>query len=444
MAFILEGSQPSMQLENELFGVPTSLTDRWRTEHEKVNPVTVMNEDGASGDINFQIPASSNGLLSLADIYLEIEVAIKYKKAGDKTWEFITDAQNVAPVNNFIHSLFSAVHVKAAGRLISDPGTYYAHRAYFDSILNTTSQARATQLTSSGFVLDDAPTYFALTTATDAERKRKKWFLNGFTQLSGRLCVDLFEQSKPLITGIPINIRLMMNKPEFFLRSWDAAAADVQYRAHIRNPRLCIRRYIPSPDYMLAVTNKLQHVSCKYHIERVLMRIFDLPKDLSHTTVPNLQIGQLPKIMYVGFIKSEDFQGNIKRSPFEFQHCSITQISVEVDGQGYPTKPYQPEFEKGRSIECYDGLLDVLGRRGSPTGELPFDRDGYCNGYTIFGFDLTPGGTGRGPLSLIKQGNLSVTVTFGKKLDVPMTMVCYMVYDSLLEFNHMRQLIADF
>ena len=112
-----------MQLENELFGVPTSLTDRWRTEHEKVNPVTVMNEDGASGDINFQIPASSNGLLSLADIYLEIEVAIKYKKAGDKTWEFITDAQNVAPVNNFIHSLFSAVHVKAAGRLISDPGT---------------------------------------------------------------------------------------------------------------------------------------------------------------------------------------------------------------------------------------------------------------------------------------------------------------------------------
>ena len=73
-----------MQLENELFGVPTSLTDRWRTEHEKVNPVTVMNEDGASGDINFQIPASSNGLLSLADIYLEIEVAIKYKKAGEK------------------------------------------------------------------------------------------------------------------------------------------------------------------------------------------------------------------------------------------------------------------------------------------------------------------------------------------------------------------------
>ena len=117
-----------------------------------------------------------------------------------------------------------------------------------------------------------------------------------------------------------------------------------------------------------------------------------------------------------------------------------------MDGQSYPTKPYLADFAKHRSLECYDGLLDSLKQRNVPHGELPFDREGYEGGYCIFGFDLTPGGTGRGALTLIKQGNLSVSVTFGGNsgLNETVMMVCLMVYDSILEVNQHRQIIADF
>ncbi|XP_055336728.1 uncharacterized protein F54H12.2-like [Paramacrobiotus metropolitanus] len=146
------------------------------------------------------------------------------------------------------------------------------------------------------------------------------------------------------------------------------------------------------------------------------MRVSDIPQRTQSTVISNLQIGQIPKVVFIGFVDSEDFHGSQKKNPFYFQHFNITQISVEVDGQSYPTKPYTADFARNLSLECYDGLLDTLGHRPSLHGGLPFNRTQYNDGYTIFGFDLTPGHTGRGPLTLIKQGNLSVSVSFGKPL----------------------------
>ena len=54
-----------MQVENQLFAVPATFTDRWRTEHEKIHPTSVLTDDGTAGDITFFIPPSSSGLLSL-------------------------------------------------------------------------------------------------------------------------------------------------------------------------------------------------------------------------------------------------------------------------------------------------------------------------------------------------------------------------------------------
>ncbi|XP_055344937.1 uncharacterized protein F54H12.2-like [Paramacrobiotus metropolitanus] len=308
---MMENSEPAMQLENQLFALPATLTDRWRTEHEKLNPTTILTDNGSAGDINFFIPPSTSGLLSLADMILELEVGIKVRQ---------------------------------------------------------------------------------------------------YVQLSGKLFSDLFDQSKPLCTGVPVNIRLVVSRPEFALRVWDTDTTKT-FKPFIRNARLSVRRYIPSPDFLTAVAGELLKKTVKYHIERVVMRVSDIPQRTQSTVISNLQIGQIPKVVFIGFVDSEDFHGSQKKNPFNFQHFNITQISVEVDGQSYPTKPYTADFAHNLSLECYDGLLDTLGHRPSLQGGLPFNRTQYNDGYTIFGFDLTPGHTGRGPLTLIKQGNLSVSVS---------------------------------
>jgi hypothetical protein len=99
--------------------------------------------------------------------------------------------------------------------------------------------------------------------------------------------------------------------------------------------------------------------------------------------------------MFIGFLSSAAFHGEKKSNPFNFEHFGINSIAVEIDGQSYPTKPYQPKFEAGISLECYNGLCDTLGKKNNCYGEMPFNRTEYMQGYTLFGFDLTPGHTGR-------------------------------------------------
>ena len=72
MASIIEDSVPAMHEESQLFSVPISYTERWRTEYERINPTTVVSDDGTNSDFSFFIPPSSNGLLDLATITLEL------------------------------------------------------------------------------------------------------------------------------------------------------------------------------------------------------------------------------------------------------------------------------------------------------------------------------------------------------------------------------------
>ncbi|OQV19439.1 hypothetical protein BV898_06553 [Hypsibius exemplaris] len=207
----------------------------------------------------------------------------------------------------------------------------------------------------------------------------------------------LFEQEKDLITGVPVTIRFVMAKPEFYLRKFDSDLTK-QFRIVIKNPRLRIRRNIPAPDYLISTTEELQSKPCKYHVERTVIRVTDIPRSTQSTVISNLQIGQLPKICLIGFVDSKDFHGDSTRSPFLFDHFGLQQISCEVDGQSFPGRPYTAEFDKFQSLECYEGLLETFEKRHDPHGEFWFDREDYAGGYTLFGSSSLPQRRSRCPL----------------------------------------------
>ena len=434
MAFLIEDSVPAMHAESQLFSVPISYTERYRTEHERLNPTTVISEDGTTGDINFFIPPSSNGLLDLSSVTLELELAIKVKKP-DSEWTFLSDANDLAcPGNNILHSLFQAVHLTVGNRLISDAGCNYGYRAYMESLLHCTRGNAESVLSNAGYKIDTPGAMNLLDTNEGAKWRRMLFSRGQFVQLSGKLACDLFQQDKALLTGVPVGIRLVTARKEFYLQSWDQTA-NKEFKVVIRNPKIAIRRYIPAPDYMIKITEELQRKTVKYAVERTIMRTTDISKGVQNTIVSNLHIGALPKVVLLGFVASDDFCGKLGRNPFNFQNYEISQISVEVDGTSYPTKPYVTDFKKHHYLEAYDGLLNTLGQRHTPNGQVQFDREAYGNGYTLFGFDLTPGATGRGPMTLIKQGTLSVAVSFASPLHEVVMMVAMLVYDNLIEVS---------
>lgn len=82
MVFIQGNALPAMRVGNQLFAVLATFTDRWRTKSAQFSLTTVLTDDGAGGDVDFFIPQSSSDLLSLPDICLELEVAIKFRTSN--------------------------------------------------------------------------------------------------------------------------------------------------------------------------------------------------------------------------------------------------------------------------------------------------------------------------------------------------------------------------
>ena len=326
-----------MHAESQLFSVPVTYTDRWRTETERINPTTILTDDGTTGDIYFFIPPSSNGLLDLANITLELELAIKVK-TKDGPWNFLGDGDLAAPANNILHSLFQNVQLSIGNRVISDSSGNYPYRAYMEALLFHTIDNAQSVLANAGFRVD-TPGFINNHDNNQSAIWRRKTFSQGdFVQLSGKLACDLFQQDKPLMTGIPMGIRLLSrSQKEFYLQVWDQTA-DKEFKVVIRNPKIAIRRFIPAPDYLIKVTEELQKQTIKYAVERTIVRTTDIVRGIQSTIVSNLHIGALPKVIFIGFVASEDFQGKLKNSPYNFQHYYISQISVEVDGQSFPTK----------------------------------------------------------------------------------------------------------
>ena len=81
---------------------------------------------------------------------------------------------------------------------------------------------------------------------------------------------------------------------------------------------------------MNAVSKQLLLTPAKYHLEKQLLRAIDISKGTQGTTLSNIHMGQLPKMMLCGLIDSEAFHGRAGSNPFHFEQAGLTQIAVQV------------------------------------------------------------------------------------------------------------------
>ena len=117
MAFVHRQSCEGVKSELDLFAVPptqTSIDDcRW-VEHQ---PLTSLD---SGGPIEFMLPGTGDAYLDLANTYLLIRAKVV---RGDGT-DLAADTQ-VAPVNNWLHSLFSQVDVYINDTLVTPSSNTY-------------------------------------------------------------------------------------------------------------------------------------------------------------------------------------------------------------------------------------------------------------------------------------------------------------------------------
>ena len=57
-------------------------------------------------------------------------------------WQKIEDTALVAPVNNYLHSLFNEVDVFSNQKAVSPPSNAYAYRTYIETLFNYCIEAK--------------------------------------------------------------------------------------------------------------------------------------------------------------------------------------------------------------------------------------------------------------------------------------------------------------
>ncbi|XP_069092626.1 uncharacterized protein F54H12.2-like [Pleurodeles waltl] len=338
--------------------------------------------------------------------------------------------------------MFNQVYINLDDRLVTQSDNMYTYRAYIESILNYSCEALDTQL-SAGLFYKDTHTHFedtALDGGNDGLKKRAS-FAAGSRQfdLLGRVHSDLFIQDKLLVNSIDLNIKLNCNKDAFCLISGDAE----RYKLVILSASLFVKREKVSPSVRLAYAEALQLSSAKYTIERVALKIFSIPAGTRLTQQQNLFMGQLPKLIFKGFVDNTAFSGLYTSNPFNFKHYNINYAALVHEGAVIPAKPFTPSFGTSNFVRGYLGLVSITGKHLCDSGVV-VSREGYGSGYTLFAFDLTPDMEDGDLYNLIKNGNLKAEIRFTQALATNVNMIVFSVFDSIIQVNQARQIMFDY
>lgn len=436
MAFIHGTSEECAKSELDLFQLSPTQTSIESSTYIEVPPLAALSPNAP---LDFYITGNSEDYIDLNNTLLYI--CCKITKEDDS--DIDADAR-VALINYPIASLFSQLDVVLGDRLITQSNNCYPYRAMMELILNYSGDTLSTQFTAAGFHKDTAG-LMEQTLLTDVGNRgfraratqtagSRKW------DLMGPLHSDLFFQDKMLLNGVDVKIKLTRSKDTFCLMS---GLLTENYKVHILNAALFVKRVKVSPAVRLGHAEALLTANAKYPIERVGMKVFSIPGGSLVCNQENLFLGQLPKQLVIGFVDSAAFSGDYSRNPFNFKHFNVNFVALYVDGVQVPSKPLQPNYPLGQCVREFMQLVQVTGKEMKDQSLL-ISRNEFLQGYTLYGFDLSPGQSCADHYSLIKTGNLRAEIRFAQPLPNTINMILYGVFDNVIEINHARNILFDY
>ena len=435
MAFVHRQSCEGVKSELDIFAVPptqTSIEDgRW-VEHQ---PLTSLD---SGGPIEFVIPGTGDAYLDLANTYLLIRAKVVRGVGTD-----LAADTPVAPVNNWLHSLFSQVDVYLNDTLVTPSSNTYPFRAYVDTVLSYGAEAKYTQLTSQLWYKDTAGHMDATTVDggnTGLIERQGHIAESRIVEMMGRLHVDLFLQDRFLLNGVSVKIRLVRSKDAFSLM---AGGQNPDYKVQIVDAVLFARNAVLSPTVQMAHIKALEKGTAKYPIRPVDCKVYSIPQGAMSHTHENLFLGTLPKRLILWCIDNNAYNGEYSKNPFNAKNNAINFLAVYVDGRQVPAKPLQPNFENGSYIRSYVNLFSATGKQAQDEGN-DLSRDDFGQGYTFFGFDLTPDGCDGCCFHLTRKGNLRIEMHFATALEHTVNVVVYGEFEAVLEIDKGRNIIYNY
>lgn len=392
--------------------------------------------DSDEAPIEFVIPASGEEYMDLS----HARIRIRAKILTEEGESLVRDKNFVAPVNNFLHSMFSNVQVELNQKCITPQSSLYNYRAMIENILNYSGESKKTHLTTSLFYKDTA-TKMNAEAGNAGYEKRLNIALNGEFDMESHIHSDIFNQNKYMVNGVQMVLKFFKAKPDFAL--YTVASDTAKYKIKITEAVLLIRKLKMSPAILVAHANVMLKHPARYSIVKCELKTITIPKNVMSTTLDNIFLGQLPQRIIVLFVDALAFNGTLKSNPFNFEHFNHNYLSVATDAALHVT-PLKPNYAAKLYIQSYNTLYTNTGINFSDTGS-DITREEFANGYNISVFDLTSDISAHDPhWGAQNTGSLRIEVQFAQNLTKTVTAIVYAEFNNLIEIDKHRQVSLDF
>ena len=441
MKLLHEQSSQCLRSELDLFSLPptqTAVDGSQCVEHSPVSTIT------SSSPIEFIVSGSGEDYMDINNTLLEVKACIKTTNDSP-----VDAAVAVAPINNTLHSLFSQIDVSLNDVNVSSSTTTYPYRAYIETHLNYGTDAKKSRLQAAMYFIDDNLTVSNpipdSSSARNMELKRRHGICTAKPtfDMIGPLHVDVFNQSKYMLNGVTMKVRMTRSKDSFVLM----AKSDVteSFKVDILSAKLFVRKLKITPSLCLAHERILQQKTAKYPITRVECKVIHLPQGQKSFTHDNLFLGQLPKRIVLGIVDNRAFNGDISLNPYNFQHCNLNYLAVHLDGQQVSWAPLQPSFSGSSYIRAFytqftggDGISSDTGNTIGP--------EQFVNGHALYCFDLTPdlSSSCGHHFSVTKSGNLRLELAFEVALSITGNVLVYSEFDNVIEIDKDRKVTRNY
>lgn len=391
-----------------------------------------------NGPLEFEILPTAEEFIDLSNTYLDLQFKIT---KPDDTNLAATDV--VAPVNNILHSLFSDVSISLNNTVIEGGNFNYSYKAYLYNLLSMDLNAKNTVLQSSGWYSDTANKFNDATEANKGFTVRKTLCAESKTiQVCGPLLLDLCLQHKFIPSNIKINLKLTRNKPEFttmIKTGNEVQGRTASVKINMISSTLHVRKVKALTHTITEFEKQLNLKNCILPLQRTELMTYLIPTGTTSDNRQSIFRGQLPKVIFVGIVANNAYNGSYTTNPFQFKHQKVDQIALYKDGSTVPAKPYTPNFQNNNYTREYMSLLQSMDlfNKSENIGMTLYD---FANGYTIYGFNLTPNLQIGGMSQLTKEGNLRLEIQFSTPTTTPLNVICMGVFDAQIEITKLRQI----
>ena len=291
-----------------LFQQPEVEVGTRKKEWVSLRPVNQLTE---SASIEFNLPGTSMTYIDLKNVLLYVKLKIV---KGDGT-SIIESSDSVGLINNPLHSIFSQIDVNLQQHPTSEVGTNYPYKAYLDQLFSAKNQH---ELNSCLFVKDEGGAQMANTDPSGGINglyARSMYTINSKeVELMGRLQVDICQQDRLILNGVPINIKLWHSADPFRLSA--KSDSTEKYKVTITEASLKVATVKVNPSVIIGHSHALKTTEALYPYTKSVIKTYAVPQGQFSFITDDLFQGEVPQQLIVGMLQSAAAHGSYFKNPF--------------------------------------------------------------------------------------------------------------------------------